>query len=55
MEAINTVLSEEFKLKLKTIDSPYEDGKSGERAFNLIKLLDLGFYKYKKEDPLYEQ
>jgi len=55
VEAINIVLSEEFRLKLKNIDSPYGDGKSAVRAFNLIKSLDLSLYKYKKEDPLYEQ
>jgi len=53
--AIREVLSREFRRKLKSVGSPYGDGKSVERAFNLIKSLDFTRYKYKKEDPLYDK
>jgi len=51
-KAIKTVLSAEFKEKLKFVESPYGDGKSVDKAYNLIKSLDIESFKYKTEDPL---
>jgi GDP/UDP-N,N'-diacetylbacillosamine 2-epimerase (hydrolysing) len=49
---IDQVLSEEFQKCLKNIKSPYGDGKSVKKAFNLIKSVKLEQIKYKTEDPL---
>ncbi len=52
--AIETVLSNTFKEKLLHIESPYGDGESICKAYNLIKSLNFKSYKYKTEDPLNE-
>jgi len=54
-KGVETVLSDEFKDMLKNIKSPYGDGKSVDKAYNLITSLDLESYKYKTEDPLYNE
>lgn len=50
--AIDRALSAAFQKRLRTIRSPYGDGRSVERAFRRLKSLDLGRYRFKKEDPL---
>jgi len=54
-KGVETVLSDEFKDMLKNIKSPYGDGKSVDKAYNLITSLDLESNKYKTEDPLYNE
>ena len=54
-KGIETVLSNKFKIILKNVQSPYGNGKSIDKAYCLIKRLDIKSYKYKIEDPLYNE
>ena len=49
---IERVFSEEFQNNLQKIRSPYGEGNSVEKAFNLIKTIHLEKFRYKTEDPL---
>jgi GDP/UDP-N,N'-diacetylbacillosamine 2-epimerase (hydrolysing) len=49
---IELATNRDFINKLYEIENPYGDGKSSQRAYELIKTLDLKRYISKKEDPL---
>lgn len=49
---IEQVLSEEFQKCLKNVRSPYGEGNSVEKAFELLKSINLEQFRYKAEDPL---
>ncbi|MDG1725892.1 MAG: UDP-N-acetylglucosamine 2-epimerase [Emcibacteraceae bacterium] len=51
--AIERALSKKFKSFIANIENPYGDGKSVEKALNLIKTINFVDILYKKEDPLY--
>lgn len=53
-KAIDTVCSEDFlKTKMKGLTNIYGDGHSSQKAFDIIKKLDLSsFSEFRKEDPL---
>lgn len=51
-KGIQTVSESAFQTRLKGVKSPYGDGKSVERAYQLLKTLKLSDYAYKFEDPL---
>jgi GDP/UDP-N,N'-diacetylbacillosamine 2-epimerase (hydrolysing) len=51
-EGIELVRSKRFITGLQKLKSPYGDGKSVDRAYDLIKKLDFKKYCFKKEDPL---
>jgi len=40
-EAINQVLSEKFKVQLKTVKNPFGDGKASERIYNHLKTMNI--------------
>jgi UDP-N-acetylglucosamine 2-epimerase (non-hydrolysing)/GDP/UDP-N,N'-diacetylbacillosamine 2-epimerase (hydrolysing) len=50
--AIEKACSKEFLASIREIKNPYGDGKSAEKAYQIIKNLDLKKFIYKTEDPL---
>lgn len=52
ISGIKEVLSEDFQNQLKKIKSPYGEGNSVEKAFELIRDIDFTQFTYKYEDPL---
>jgi len=50
--AVKKACSENFLNAIKEIKNPYGDGQSAERAYHLIKKLNLRQFSYKNEDPL---
>jgi len=50
--SIDSVLSEYFQIKLKSVKNIYGDGHSSERAYNIIKSKDFRHLIFKDEDIL---
>lgn len=51
-KSIKSILTKEFLSKLKNIKNIYGDGKSSEKAYNIIKNFDFSSMILKTEDPL---
>lgn len=49
---INLAVSNAFIKKSQAVTNPYGDGKSSQRAYDLIKSLDFSSLVLKKEDPI---
>lgn len=49
---IETVISDGFQHTLKSVASPYGDGKSVDQALKLLNTLDFKKFRLKHEDPL---
>ncbi len=52
LKAIEKALTNEFVEGIEGMVNPYGDGRSSNRAYQLIKQLDFQHLLYKKEDPL---
>jgi len=50
--ALDLITSDSFQEKMVGFTNPYGDGKSTQRAFELIKTKDFGEYLFKTEDAL---
>jgi len=53
-ESIDKSLSDSFQQKLKTLINPYGNGKSANKAYEIIKSIDFNAMLKKTEDPLKE-
>lgn len=52
LQAIDIAMARDFQQIVSQVKNPYGDGRSAERAFELIEQLDLKPMVYKPEDPL---
>lgn len=50
--AIDTAMSEQYRVKLKNVKNIYGDGKSSKRAYKIIKNIDFSKMLLKKYDPI---
>lgn len=50
---ITAALDPSFKKKIQLMESPYGDGNSSEKAYQLLKSIEFSQFKLKTEDPLF--